>query len=77
MGRIKDDVIVQEGVIVDVLPGGKYRVSISLNENSTVLAIGHLSGKLKQNKINVIQGDRVRIELSTYNVSMGRITYRL
>jgi translation initiation factor IF-1 len=76
MGKVKDDVIIQEGTVIDVLPGGKYKVSIEL-ETTTLTAIGHLSGKLKQHKINVIQGDKVRIELSTYNLNMGRITYRL
>jgi translation initiation factor IF-1 len=69
----KNDYITMEGSVTEVLPGNQYRVRLQNNDH-TVLA--YLSGRMKQNKIHVIEGDRVDVEVSAYDVSKGRISYR-
>lgn len=68
----KEDQIVMDGTVEELLPGAMFRVKI--NNDTTVL--GHISGKIRQNKIQILQGDRVQIELSPYDLSRGRIVYR-
>lgn len=68
----KDDTIEVEGKVVDVLPGGKFRVE--LDNKHTVIA--HVSGKIRMNFIRILTGDTVTVELSTYDLTHGRITYR-
>lgn len=70
----KDDIIEITGVVEEVLPGNMYRVKV---ENIPAPILCYLGGKLKQNKIRIILGDNVRVEMSPYDVSRGRITYRL
>ncbi len=62
-----------EGTIVKSLPNTQF--TVELENGHTVLA--HISGRLRKNYIRILPGDRVRIELSPYDVSKGRITYRL
>ena len=69
-----DDVIKIEGVITEVLRNTNYRVKIENVENA-ILAT--LSGKIRQNNIKVLAGDRVQLEMSPYDLSRGRITRRL
>lgn len=64
-----------EGVVVDVLPNATFRVEIN-KENSTTI-LGYISGKMRQNEIRILDGDRVEIELSPYDLSKGRIVKRL
>lgn len=68
----KDDVIEVEGKVVEVLPGSKFKVE--LENKHTVLA--HVSGKIRMNYIRILPGDTVTIELSPYDLTRGRITYR-
>lgn len=68
----KDDVIEVEGKVVDVLPGGKFKVEL---ENK-VTVIATVSGKIRMNYIRILPGDTVTLELSTYDLKQGRITYR-
>ena len=68
----KDDVIEVEGKVVEVLPGSKFKVE--LENKLTVIA--HVSGKIRMNYIRILPGDTVTIELSTYDLTQGRITYR-
>ena len=68
----KDDVIEMEGKVLDILPGGKFRVQLS--NGHTVDA--HVSGKIRMNYIRILPGDTVMIELSPYDLTRGRITYR-
>jgi translation initiation factor IF-1 len=70
----KADLLELIGVVDEVLPSNMFRVR--LEENSHML-LAYLGGRLKQNKIKVITGDRVRVEVSTYDLSKGRITYRM
>lgn len=68
----KDDVIEVEGKVVEVLPGSKFKVE--LENKHTVLA--HVSGKIRMNYIRILPGDTVVVELSPYDLTRGRITYR-
>lgn len=68
----KSDVITMDGIIEEVLPNAMFRVKI---ETGNVI-LGHISGKMRQNKIQILAGDRVVLEMSPYDVSKGRIVYR-
>jgi translation initiation factor IF-1 len=68
----KDDVIEVEGTVVEPLPNAMFRVE--LQNGYTVLA--HISGKMRMNFIRILPGDRVTVELSPYDLTRGRITYR-
>jgi translation initiation factor IF-1 len=70
----KDDILELTGVVEEVLPSNMFRVKV---ENMSDLLLCYMGGKLKQHKIRIILGDNVRIEVSTYDLSKGRITYRL
>jgi translation initiation factor IF-1 len=61
-----------DGVIQEVLPNTMFRVKL---ENGPVI-LGHISGKMRQNRIQILAGDRVRIEMSPYDLSRCRIVYR-
>lgn len=63
-----------EGQVVDVLPASTFKVKVNNMEHNIICYMG---GKLKQHKIKVILGDLVRVEVSPYDLSKGRITYRL
>ena len=62
------------GVVNDVLPGNMFKVQI---DDTTHELICYLGGKLKQHKIRVIMGDKVKIEVSPYDLNRGRVIYRL
>jgi translation initiation factor IF-1 len=68
----KEDAIEVEGTVVETLPNAMFRVK--LDNGHRVLA--HISGKMRMHFIKILPGDRVRIELSPYDFSRGRITYR-
>ena len=68
----KTDVIEMEGVIIDTLPNTMFRVELS---NGHVVT-AHISGKMRKNYIRILTGDKVRVELTPYDLSKGRITYR-
>jgi translation initiation factor IF-1 len=70
----KDDLLEMTGVVTEVLPANMYRVKV---DNMEHILLAYLGGKLKQNKIKIILGDKVRLEVSTYDLSKGRVTYRL
>jgi translation initiation factor IF-1 len=69
----KKDAIEVEGTVIEPLPNTMFR--IELENGHHVLA--HISGKLRMNFIRILPGDRVRVELSPYDLTRGRITYRL
>ena len=69
----KEEKIEVEGEIVEALPSTMFRVQID-NMPNTVLAT--ISGKMRKNYIRILPGDRVKVELSPYDLSRGRITYR-
>jgi len=66
------DAIELEGTVSEVLPNATFKVK--LENNHEVLT--YLSGKMRQNYIRVLEGDRVKVEMSPYDLSRGRITYR-
>ncbi len=68
----KKDVVEVEGIVVEPLPNAVFRVE--LKNGHKVMA--HVSGKIRMNFIRILPGDRVLIELSPYDLSRGRITYR-
>ena len=68
----KKDVIEVEGTVVEPLPNAMFRVE--LKNGHRVLA--HVSGKIRMNFIRILPGDRVLVELSPYDLTRGRITYR-
>ncbi|MEW5865805.1 MAG: translation initiation factor IF-1 [Bacillota bacterium] len=68
----KKDAIEIEGTVIEALPNAMFRVE--LENGHRVLA--HVSGKMRMNFIRILPGDRVTVELSPYDLSRGRITYR-
>lgn len=68
----KNDTIEVEGKILEVLPGYKFRVELSNKHEIEA----HVSGKMRMNNIRIVEGDMVLIELSPYDLTRGRITYR-
>ena len=68
----KDDRFEVDGIVVDCLPGAKFKVE--LENGATILA--HVSGKIRMHYIRILPGDRVTVELSPYDLTKGRITYR-
>ena len=68
----KEDMISLEGRVEEILPNAMFRVK--LEQGSTVL--GHISGKMRQNRITILQGDRVKVEMSPYDLTKCRIVYR-
>ena len=70
---VKKQTIEVEGTVVEPLPNGMFRVE--LPNGHRVLA--HISGKIRLHYIKVLPGDKVLVELSPYDLSRGRITYRL
>jgi translation initiation factor IF-1 len=68
----KKDVIEAEGTVIDTLPNAMFKVQ--LESGHEVLA--HISGKMRMYYIRILLGDRVKVELSPYDLTRGRITYR-
>ena len=68
----KEDVIEVEGVVVESLPYTNFKVE--LENGHQILA--HISGKLRMNYIKILPGDKVKVELSPYDLNRGRITWR-
>jgi translation initiation factor IF-1 len=69
----KEDLIETEGTVVEALPNAMFRVEL---ENKHIV-LAHVSGKMRMNFIRIIPGDKVKLELSPYDLSRGRITYRV
>ena len=68
----KEDFIQMEGVVSEVLPDTRFRVGL---ENGHIL-IAYLSGKMRKHRIRILAGDKVSLELTPYDLSKGRITFR-
>ena len=68
----KEEVIEVEGTVVEVLPGSRFRIEL---ENGHII-MGTLSGKMRKNNIKVILYDRVTVEMTPYDLSVGRISFR-
>ena len=68
----KEDVIEVEGTVVETLPNTNFKVEL---ENGRQI-LAHISGKLRMNYIKILPGDKVKVELSPYDLTTGRITWR-
>ena len=68
----KEDQIEMEGTIVETLPNTMFRVEL----DSGHIITAHISGKMRKNYIRILTGDRVTVEMTPYDLSKGRITYR-
>lgn len=68
----KEDVIAMDGAVEEVLPNAMFRVKL----DQGAIVLGHISGRMRQNKIQILQGDRVRVEMSPYDLTKGRIVFR-
>ena len=68
----KEDVIELEGTVVEALPNATFNVELS--NGHKILA--HISGKLRMNYIRIVRGDKVTVEMSPYDLTKGRITWR-
>ncbi|MDD5281909.1 MAG: translation initiation factor IF-1 [Candidatus Omnitrophica bacterium] len=69
----KEDLIETEGKIIEALPNAMFKVEL---ENGHVV-LAHVSGKMRMNFIRILPGDKVKLELSPYDLSRGRITFRV
>lgn len=70
----KEETIAVEGTVEEALPNASFRVRIDGMDHEV---LGHLAGKMRRYRIRVNPGDRVRVELSPYDLSRGRIVHRL
>ena len=68
----KEDVIEMDGVVMETLPNTMFRVEL---ENGHVVT-AHISGRMRKHYIRILTGDKVKVELTPYDLSKGRITYR-
>ncbi len=68
----KADVIEVEGIVEEALPNANFKVRLTNGH----LVLAHISGRLRQNYIKILQGDKVTLELSPYDLTRGRITWR-
>ena len=68
----KEDHIEMEGVVMDTLPNTTFRVKL---ENGHIVT-AHISGKMRKHNIRILTGDKVKVELTPYDLTKGRITYR-
>jgi translation initiation factor IF-1 len=70
----KDDLIELTGTVEEVLPGSMFRIKI---DDMGAVMTCYTGGRLKQHKIKIILGDRVKVEVSMYDLTKGRVVYRL
>lgn len=69
----KEDTIKMDGMVTDILPNNMFKVELKDNK---IEIIAYLSGKMKQNRIKVIRGDTVEVEMTPYDLTKGRISFR-
>ena len=72
-GKAKEEALEVEGTVVEALANTRFRVKLDEMEH---MIIAHVAGKMRKHFIRIVPGDRVRVELSPYDLSKGRITYR-
>ncbi len=68
----KEEAICTEGVVTDVLPGTMFRVNLANGHN----VLAHISGKMRKHFIRIVPGDKVSVQLSPYDLTKARITFR-
>lgn len=74
MPKDRDDLLQMEGVVEEVLPNAMFRVKLNNQQESVITAV--ISGKMRQNRIQILLGDRVKVEMSAYDLTRGRVVYR-
>lgn len=72
MSSNKEELIEFSGTVIELLPNATFRVKLENNHE----IIAHSAGKMRKNRIRVLVGDRVQVEMTPYDLSKGRITYR-
>ena len=72
MAKKKDDVIEVQATVVETLPNAMFKVQL----DNGVVILAHVSGKIRMNYIRILQGDKVTVEISPYDLTRGRITFR-
>ncbi len=70
---VKDDVIEVIGTVKEALPNAMFKVEV---EGQKHIILAHISGKMRKNFIHILPGDKVKVELSPYDLTRGRIVYR-
>jgi len=68
----KEDLIEFEGIVTELLPGGTFRITLDNGHN----IIGHISGKIRKNRIRILVLDKVKVEMTPYDLTKGRVTHR-
>ena len=72
MAKKKDDVIEVQATVVEKLPNAMFKVQL----DNGVVILAHVSGKIRMNYIRILPGDKVTVEISPYDLTRGRITFR-
>lgn len=72
MAKKKDDVIEVQATVVETLPNAMFKVRL----DNGVVILAHVSGKIRMNYIRILPGDKVTVEISPYDLTRGRITFR-
>lgn len=72
MAKKKDDVIEVQATVVETLPNAMFKVQL----DNGVVILAHVSGKIRMNYISILPGDKVTVEISPYDLTRGRITFR-
>ncbi len=72
----KDDVIELTGTVIEPLPNAEFKVEIEDENNQKRFITAHLSGRMRMHYIKILPGDEVTVQISVYDLSKGRITYR-
>ncbi len=70
---MKDEVLIVEGEVIENLPNTLFRVKLSENDK---IILCYLSGKMRKNYIKILPGDKVRVEITPYDINKGRIVFR-
>ena len=68
----KEDLMTFDGTVTEILPNAMFRVKL----DNDIVILAHSSGKMRKNKIRILEGDRVTVEMTPYDLSKGRITFR-
>ena len=76
MAKKKSDVIEVEATVLETLPNAMFKVAINGADGNEVVIMAHVSGKIRMNCIRILPGDKVTVEISPYDLTRGRITFR-
>jgi translation initiation factor IF-1 len=68
------DLLQMEGIVEEVLPNAMFRVKLNNEQSSVITAV--ISGRMRQNRIQILEGDKVKVEMSVYDLTRGRVVYR-